>query len=41
MNLYAKQKHTHGHRDQTVVVKEAGKEGSTGSLGLVDANYYN
>ena len=39
MNLCAKQKLTQGHRDQTVVAKRE-EEGSGGSLGLVDANYY-
>ena len=39
MNLCAKQKLTQGHRDQTVAAKRE-EEGSSGSLGLVDANYY-
>ena len=36
MNLSAKQKQTHRHREQTSGCQ--GGEGCTGSLGLVDAN---
>ena len=42
MNLSTKQKQTHRHREQTCGF-QGGKgvgEGWTGSLGLVDANYY-
>ena len=39
-NLPTKQ--THRHREQTCGCQGAGEgEGWTGSLGLVDANYYN
>ena len=37
MNLYTKQKQTHRHREQTLKEEEAGW---TGSLQLVDVNYY-
>ena len=41
MNLSTKQKQTHRHREQTVVIKrQRGGRGWTGSLGLVDAKYY-
>ena len=42
MNLSAKQKQTHRHRKQTCRGQWGGGEGEgwTGSLGLVDANYY-
>ena len=40
MNLSTKQKQTHGHREQTCVCQGVGRAGWTGSLGLVDANYY-
>ena len=42
MNLSTKQKQTHRHRDQACGCQEGGGEGEgwTGSLGLVDANYY-
>ena len=42
MNLSTKQKHTHGHREQTCGCqggREVG-EGCTWNLRLVDANYY-
>ena len=42
MNLSTKQKQTHRHREQTCGCQREGGvgEGSTGSLGLVDTNYY-
>ena len=42
MNLSTKQKHTHRHRDQPFGCRKGGREGEgwTGSLGLLDANYY-
>ena len=42
MNLSMKQKQTHRHREQTCGCQgeEGVGEGWTGSLGLVDANYY-
>ena len=42
MNLSTKQKQTHKHREQTCVCQGGGgdKVGCTGSLGLVDENYY-
>ena len=41
MNLPTKQKQTHRHRDQTCGCQGGERgEGWTGSLGLVDANYY-
>ena len=42
MNQSMKQKQTHRHRDQTCGCQGGGEEGEgcTGSLGLVDANYY-
>ena len=42
MNPYTKQKQTHRHREQKCGCQEGGVqgEGRTGSLGLVDANYY-
>ena len=41
MNLSTKQKHTHKHREQTVVAKEIDRgRGVDRDLGLVDANYY-
>ena len=42
MNLSTKQKRTRGHREQTCGCQrgEGEGEGCTGSLGLVDANYY-
>ena len=41
MNLSTKQKKTHRHREQTCGCQGGGKEreGWTGSLWLVDANY--
>ena len=40
MNLSIENKQTHGHGEQTVVVKGEGEGvGGTGSLGLADANY--
>ena len=42
MNLFTKQKQTHGHREQTCGCQggEGVGKGWTESLGLVDANYY-
>ena len=42
MNLSTKQKQTHRRRDQTCGYQGGGEvgEGWTGSLGLVDGNYY-
>ena len=41
MNLSAKQKQTHEHREQTCSCQGVVEEvGWMGSLGLVDANYY-
>ena len=42
MNLSINQKQNHRHRDQTCGCQWGGQEeeGWTGSLGLVDANYY-
>ena len=42
MNLSTKQKQTHRHRDQTCGCQGGGgeREGWTGNLELVDANYY-
>ena len=42
MSLPAKQKQTHKQREQTCSCQGGGEEGEgqTGSLGLVDANYY-
>ena len=41
MYLFIEQKQTHGHREQICVCQAGGEEvGWTGSLGLVDANYY-
>ena len=42
MNLSAKQKHTHRHREQTCGYQGGGRmgEGWAGGLGLVDARYY-
>ena len=41
MNLSTKQKPTHRHREQTCGCQGKWEgEGWTGSLGLVDANYY-
>ena len=41
MNLSTEQKQTHRHREQLADAKGEGVEmGQTGSLGLVDANYY-
>ena len=42
MNLSVKQKQTRRHREQTYGRQGGGgvREGCTGSLGLVDANYY-
>ena len=42
MNLSIKQKQTHRHRDHTCGCQGGAGEGEgwTGSLGLVDANYY-
>ena len=41
MNLSAKEKQTHRHREQTWGCQGGGKvgEGYVGSLGLADANY--
>ena len=38
VNLFPEQKQTHRHGDRLVLAKGGG--GCTGSLGLVDANYY-
>ena len=42
MNLFTKEKQTHRHREQTCGFRGGGGEGvgRTGSLGLVDANYF-
>ena len=42
MSLSTKQKQTHRHREQTCGYQGGWREaeGWTGSLGLVDANYY-
>ena len=42
INQSTKQKQTHRHREQTCGCQGGGEkgEGWTGSLGLVDANYY-
>ena len=41
LNPSTKQKQTHRHGEQTLVAKGEGEGvGRTGSLGLVDANYY-
>ena len=40
MNLSTKQKQIHRHRAQTCGCQGGGGEGWTGSLGLVDANYF-
>lgn len=42
MNLSTTQKHKHRYREQTCGCQGEGEEakGWTGSLGLVDANYY-
>ena len=41
MNPSIKQKQTHGQEEQTCGCQGGGEEeGWTGSLGLVDANYY-
>ena len=42
LNVFTKQKQTHGHREKTCGCQGGGKmgEGWTESLGLVDANYY-
>ena len=43
MNLSTKKKQIHRHREQTYGCQGRGEEGVgwMGSLGLVDANYYN
>ena len=40
INLSTIKKQTHRHRDQTCGCQGVGGEGWTGSLRLVDANYY-
>ena len=41
MNISAKQKQTHRHREKTCSCQgERGGEGRIGSLGLADANQY-
>ena len=42
MNLSMKQKQTQRHREQTCDCQGGGRvgEGQSGSVGLVDANYY-
>ena len=40
MNLSTEQKQTYGHREQTYGCQEGEGVGWTGSLGLVDTNYY-
>ena len=42
MNLFTKKKQTHRHREQNCGYQGGRRvgEGCTGSLGLVDANYY-
>ena len=40
ISMKQKQKQTQGHREQTCGRQGVVREGWTGSLGLVDANYY-
>ena len=40
MNIPTKQKQTNGHREQTYGCQGGGEIGWTGSLWLVNANYY-
>jgi len=40
MNLSTEQKQTDRHRERLVVARERGGVGWTGSLWLIDANYY-